>query len=62
MAKEAKKVKGVSLSGLTPRQATAMKTHSQHHTAKHLKQMVKDMKKGKTFSASHKLAIKKVGK
>jgi len=55
-------LRGVSLKGLTTRQTTAMKNHSKHHTVKHLKQMVKEMKKGKTFSASHKLAMKKVGK
>jgi len=60
--KKSPNLKGVSVSGLTTRQTNAMKKHSQHHTVKHLKQMVKEMKKGKTFSASHKLAMKKVGK
>tara|TARA_R110002020_G_scaffold113877_2_gene262029 strand:- start:3124 stop:3303 length:180 start_codon:yes stop_codon:yes gene_type:complete len=57
-----KKVKGVSVSGLTTRQASAMKKHSKHHTSKHLKSMVTAMKKGKTFTQSHKIAMKKVGR
>ncbi len=57
-----KKVKGVSVSGLTNRQASAMKKHSKHHTVKHLRSMVASMKKGKTFGQSHKIAMKKVGK
>ena len=57
----AKAVKGVSVSGLTKRQASAMRRHSKHHTAKHLRAMVASMKKGKTFTQSHKIAMKKVG-
>jgi len=56
------KAKGVSLSGLSSRQANTMKKHSKHHTAKHIRAMVTDMKKGMSFSASHKKAQKKVGK
>tara|TARA_R100001510_G_C7614318_1_gene176954 strand:- start:54 stop:395 length:342 start_codon:yes stop_codon:yes gene_type:complete len=55
------KVKGVDVSGLTSRQRTAMASHAKHHTAKHLKGMVSAMKRGKTFSESHKAAMKKVG-
>ena len=58
----AKKIKGVSLTALNKRQQTAMTKHSKHHTAKHMKSMVASMKKGKTFTQSHKIAIKKVGK
>ena len=49
-----KKIKGVSL--------TAMGKHSKHHTAKHIKSMVASIKKGKTFTQSHKIAMKKVGR
>tara|TARA_R100000808_G_C2074459_1_gene100692 strand:- start:116 stop:325 length:210 start_codon:yes stop_codon:yes gene_type:complete len=56
------KVKGVDVSSLTTRQRLAMKKHSKHHTAKHLKGMVSAMKKGKSFTQSHKDAMKKVGK
>ena len=48
------KVKGVSLAGLNKRQAMAMKKHGKHHTAKHLRAMVVAMKKGETFTQSHK--------
>ncbi len=56
------KIKGISLSGLNKRQESAMKKHSKHHTGKHLKTMVSLMKKGKTFTDSHKIAMKRVGK
>ena len=56
------KVKGVSLAGLIKRQAMAMKKHGKHHTAKHLRAMVVAMKKGETFTQSHKTAMKKAGR
>ena len=56
------KIKGISLSGLNKRQESAMKKHSKHHTGKHLKTMVSLIKKGKTFTDSHKIAMKRVGK
>tara|TARA_E500000305_G_scaffold99651_1_gene91955 strand:+ start:130 stop:312 length:183 start_codon:yes stop_codon:yes gene_type:complete len=56
------KVKGVSLSGLNQRQSMAMKKHGKHHTAKHLRAMVVAMKKGETFTQSHKTAMKKAGR
>jgi|TARA_Y100000361_G_scaffold153474_1_gene175370 ferritin-like protein len=55
------KVKGVELSGLNKRQISAMRKHAKHHTAKHLRMMVSRMKKGATFTASHKQAQRKVG-
>ena len=55
-------IKGVSLDGLTKRQKTTMKRHCEHHSAKHLKEMIKAMKKGQTFTQSHTTAMKKVGK
>ena len=58
----AAKAKGVSLTGLTKRQQTAMKRHSVHHTAKHIRSMVTAMRKGSTFGAAHKSAMRKVGK
>lgn len=57
-----KTMKGVSLSGLNTRQATAIKKHGRHHTAKHIRSMVGEMRGGKTFTESHKIAMKKVGK
>tara|TARA_R110002020_G_scaffold176042_2_gene368121 strand:- start:374 stop:550 length:177 start_codon:yes stop_codon:yes gene_type:complete len=56
------KIKGVSMSSLNARQQSAMKRHAKHHTAKHIKSMVASMKKGQTFTQSHKTAMKKVGK
>jgi len=49
-------------SKLTARQENAMKRHSKHHTKKHLSMMKKLMLSGKTFTESHKMAMKKVGK
>ncbi len=60
--KKAVKIKGVSMSGLNKRQTTAMKKHSKHHTAKHIRVMVTAIKKGSTFIQSHKTAMKKAGK
>jgi len=66
MMKKAKgkgmKIKGVDVSSLNKTQQKAMKSHSVHHTGKHIKAMVHDMKKGATFGESHKKAQKKVGK
>tara|TARA_B100000519_G_C14015127_1_gene330650 strand:+ start:469 stop:642 length:174 start_codon:yes stop_codon:yes gene_type:complete len=56
------KVKSVNIDSLTKRQQASMKRHSKHHTAKHLREMVKAMGRGKTFTQSHKSAMKKVGK
>ena len=56
------KVKNVNVSMFTKRQQAAIKRHSKHHTSKHVRSMVNMMKKGKTFTESHKAAMKKVGK
>tara|TARA_Y100001973_G_C5180182_1_gene324381 strand:+ start:1482 stop:1637 length:156 start_codon:yes stop_codon:yes gene_type:complete len=47
---------------LTDRQKATLKRHSKHHTAKHMTEMRKLMRGGKTFTQSHKIAMKKVGK
>jgi len=36
--------------------------HSEHHSAKHMKAMKKDIKGGDSFMKAHKSAMKKVGK
>lgn len=59
---KSKSIKGVSVSSLNKRQQSAMSKHSKHHTAKHLKSMVKSMNNGSTFTQSHKIAMDKVGK
>ena len=56
------KVKGVDVCALTMRQQKTLEKHSKHHTKKHIKMMVDAIKKGASFSASHKMAQKKVGK
>tara|TARA_R100000353_G_scaffold148779_1_gene107232 strand:+ start:731 stop:904 length:174 start_codon:yes stop_codon:yes gene_type:complete len=56
------KVKGVNVDGLNKRQINAMRKHARHHTQKHLRSMVTSMKRGKTFTQSHTIAMKKVGK
>ena len=55
------KVKGVSVTGLNKRQVSAMRRPARHHTRKHLRAMVTAMRKGRTFTQSHKAAMKKVG-
>ena len=62
MAAGTKKVKGVSLSGLTARQQTAMVKHGKHHTANHIRDMKKRMAKGTSFTTAHKQSMKKVGR
>ncbi len=47
---------------LTQRQMDALKRHSEHHTKKHIAMMTKLMKEGKSFSESHKMTMKKLGK
>tara|TARA_Y100001937_G_C7031694_1_gene290406 strand:- start:127 stop:291 length:165 start_codon:yes stop_codon:yes gene_type:complete len=47
---------------LTPRQQQTMKKHSKHHSPKHMKMMERLMIKGSSFSAAHKVAMKKAGK
>tara|TARA_R110001592_G_C12545295_1_gene689355 strand:+ start:111 stop:263 length:153 start_codon:yes stop_codon:yes gene_type:complete len=47
---------------LTKRQKDTLAKHKQHHTSKHMAFMRKEMKKGSTFTESHKKAMKKVGR
>ena len=47
---------------ITKRQQDALKRHSIHHTRKHMTEMRKSMRAGKTFTESHRLAMRKVGK
>tara|TARA_Y100001973_G_scaffold105690_1_gene179904 strand:- start:1683 stop:1844 length:162 start_codon:yes stop_codon:yes gene_type:complete len=47
---------------ITSRQQAALKRHSSHHTAKHMSEMRKAMRGGKTFGEAHKSAMKKVGR
>jgi len=57
-----KKGKSKKKGELTQRQKDTLARHKKHHTAKHITEMTKLMKQGKTFGESHKIAMKKVGK
>ena len=48
--------------GLTERQKAQLEKHKEHHTAKHMSIMRREMKAGKTFSQAHKIAMKDHGK
>ena len=50
------------MASLTKKQKSLMSKHSEHHSAKHMQDMTKSMQQGKSFSAAHKSAQKKVGK
>jgi len=52
----------VKKKSLTKRQDAAMKRHSKHHTAAHMKYMKRRMLMGDNFRAAHKKAQKQVGK
>ena len=47
---------------LTQRQLNALKKHKVHHTAGHMAMMRKLMKSGKSFTASHRITMRKYGK
>ena len=47
---------------LTARQEAALERHKVHHTAKHMAMMKRLMKSGMTFTESHKMTMKEVGK
>ncbi len=46
---------------LTQKQKDTLKKHSKHHSTKHMNLMKNLMKNGKTFTAAHRTAQKKVG-
>jgi len=47
---------------LTARQKKTMNAHARHHSLKHMREMAKDLKSGKTFAQAHSRAMRKVGK
>tara|TARA_R100001443_G_scaffold83045_1_gene89877 strand:+ start:2540 stop:2707 length:168 start_codon:yes stop_codon:yes gene_type:complete len=47
---------------LNKRQKDTLKKHSVHHTQKHMNLMKDLMKKGKSFTQAHNVAMKEVGK
>ena len=56
------KVNGVDISELREEDQATMRVHAPHHSKKHLEEMVKDLKGGKSFGESHEIAQRKVGK
>tara|TARA_R100000664_G_C2760174_1_gene151018 strand:+ start:4078 stop:4251 length:174 start_codon:yes stop_codon:yes gene_type:complete len=56
------KIKGINIDRLTPRQQIAMQRHSVHHSQEHIKIMLEAMLRGKSFTESHNIAMKLVGK
>lgn len=47
---------------LTKRQLDALKKHSVNHSAKHMAEMKKLMRKGANFGLAHRMAMKKKGR
>tara|TARA_R100001163_G_C5065670_1_gene203678 strand:+ start:825 stop:977 length:153 start_codon:yes stop_codon:yes gene_type:complete len=47
---------------LTQKQKQQLKKHEKHHTKQHMNFMKSEMRKGVSFTASHKKAMAKVGK
>ena len=47
---------------LTKRQQSTLRKHSKHHTKKHMAFMRAQMRKGKSFTAAHRAAKRKVGR
>jgi len=47
---------------LTKRQQATLQRHSRHHTKKHMAFMRAQMRKGKSFTAAHKAAQRKLGR
>jgi hypothetical protein len=55
-------VNGIDISDLREEDQANMRIHAPHHSKKHLEEMVKDLKSGKSFGESHEIAQGKVGK
>ena len=47
---------------LTKRQQATLRRHASHHRKIHMAFMRREMRKGKSFTASHRAAMRKVGK
>ena len=62
MYKDGGKVNMYKDGGLTSSQKKRLKKHSEHHSAKHMNEMKKDIKSGSTFTKAHNKAMKKAGK
>tara|TARA_Y100001938_G_C7963796_1_gene365716 strand:+ start:137 stop:742 length:606 start_codon:yes stop_codon:yes gene_type:complete len=62
VSKNKLKVKGVDISFLNSRDQILFVNHKEHHSKKHLQEMVNLMRLGSSFDDAHKLAMRKVGK
>ena len=47
---------------LTKKQMNTLMKHKKHHSKAHMDFMKKEMKKGKSFTIAHRIAMKKIGK
>jgi len=47
---------------LTKRQSATLDKHKEHHSKKHMQEMKRLMNKGLSFTESHRVAMKNVGK
>jgi hypothetical protein len=56
------KLQEINKSGLNKRQKDTLKRHMKLHTLRHMKFMIVEMKKGRTFADGHKKAMKMVGR
>ena len=48
--------------GLSKKDKKMLKEHGKHHSKGHIKSMLINMLRGKTFKESHNIAMKKAGK
>lgn len=62
MKKMGPKCKYINGTKLSKPQKKKLMLHSDHHTLKHIKSMIVNINKGKTFTQSHKIAQMSVGK
>ena len=62
MFKEYEDNYSIAVKELNKRQKHTLKKHSVHHTQKHMNLMKDLMKKGKSFTQAHNVAMKEVGK
>ena len=52
----------MKMDGLNKSQVSMLKKHKEHHSIKHMKEMIIAMKGGMSFKKAHDKAMKKVGK
>ena len=57
-----KKIPKKYTKGLSPEDKKILKEHGKHHSKGHIKSMLINMLRGKSFKESHNIAMKKAGK